>query len=54
MKLWHFTECKILFFEEKYDCFFPNNPKIERFYFLPEIHEKLHDVPEWPVISNSG
>ena len=45
---------KSCYFEEKYDYFFPNNPKIERFYFLPEIHEKLHDVPEWPVISNSG
>ena len=30
-----------------------NNPKLGRFYLLPKIHKKLHNVPGRPVISNS-
>ena len=28
--------------------------KFARFYLLPKIHKRLHDVPERPVISNCG
>ena len=28
-------------------------PKLGRFYLLPEIHKRFHDVPGRPVISNS-
>ena len=30
------------------------DPKFARFYLLPKIHERLHDVPGRPVISNCG
>ena len=30
------------------------DPKFARFYLLPKIHKRLHDVPGRPVISNSG
>ena len=30
------------------------NPKFGRFYLLPKIHKRLHNVPGRPVISNSG
>ena len=29
-----------------------NYPKFARFYLLPKIHERLHNVPGRPVISN--
>ena len=31
-----------------------NNPKLGRFYLLPKIYKKLHNVPGRPVISNSS
>ena len=34
--------------------FFINKPKLGRFYLLPKIHKRLHNVPGRPVISNSG
>ena len=34
--------------------FFINNPKLGRFYLLPKIHKRLHNVPGRPVISNFG
>ena len=30
------------------------DPKFARFYLLPKIHKRLHNVPGRPVISNSG
>ena len=36
------------------DYFLVNNPKLGRFYLLPKIHKRLHDVPSRPVISNSS
>ena len=30
------------------------DPKLARFYLLPNIHKRLHNVPGRPVISNSG
>ena len=30
------------------------NPKFARFYLLPKIHKRLHNVPGRPVISNCG
>ena len=36
------------------DYFLINNPKLGRFYLLPKIHKRLHDVPGRPVISNSS
>ena len=39
---------------ETLDCFSINNPKIGRFYLLPKIHKRLHNVPGRPVISNSS
>ena len=34
--------------------FFINKPKLGRFYLLPNIHKRLHNVPGRPVISSSG
>ena len=34
--------------------FFNNDPKFARFYLLPKIHKRLHNVPSRPVISNCG
>ena len=34
--------------------FFNKDPKFTRFYLLPKIHKRLHNVPGWPVISNCG
>ena len=34
--------------------FFITKPKLGRFYLLPKIHKRLHNVPGRPVISNSG
>ena len=36
------------------DYFLVNNPKLGRFYLLPKIHKRLHNVPFRPVISNSS
>ena len=36
------------------DCFIMKGPKFARFYLLPKIHKRLHNVPGRPVISNSG
>ena len=36
------------------DYFLLNNPKLGRFYLLPKIHKRLHNVPGRPVISNSS
>ena len=32
--------------------FIIKNPKFARFYFLPKIHKRLHDVPGRPVTVN--
>ena len=32
--------------------FFNKDPKFARFYLLPKIHKRLHNVPGRPVISN--
>ena len=40
--------------DETLDYFLVNNPKVGRFYLLPKIHKRLHNVPGRPVISNSG
>ena len=34
--------------------FVVEDPKFARFYLLPEIHKRLHNVPGRPVISNCG
>ena len=34
--------------------FLVKNPKFARFYLLPKIHKRLHNVPGRPVISNCG
>ena len=34
--------------------FFKKDPKFARFYLLPKIHKRLHNVPGRPVISNCG
>ena len=34
--------------------FFNEDPKFARFYFLPKIHKRLHNVPVRPVISTCG
>ena len=39
---------------ETLNYFLVNNPKLGRFYLLPKIHKRLHDVPGRPVISNCG
>ena len=36
------------------DYFVMKDPKFARFYLLPKIHKRLHNVPGRPVISNSG
>ena len=36
------------------DCFIVKDPKFARFYLLPKIHKRLHDVSGRPVISNCG
>ena len=30
------------------------DPKFARFYLLPKIHKRLHNVPGRPVITNNG
>ena len=30
------------------------DPKFARFYLLPKINKRLHNVPDRPVITNSG
>ena len=34
--------------------FFNKDPKFARFYLLPKIHKRLHNLPGRPVISNGG
>ena len=34
------------------DYFLVKDPKFARFYLLPKIHKRLHDVPRRSVISN--
>ena len=34
--------------------FMVKDPKSARFYLLPKIYKRLHDVPGWSVISNCG
>ena len=34
--------------------FLVKDPKFARFYLLPKVHKRLHDVPGRPVISNCG
>ena len=36
------------------DYFIMKDPKFTRFYFLPKIHKRLHNVPDRPAIFNSG
>ena len=36
------------------DYFLVKDPKFARFYLLPKLHKRLHDVPGRPVISNCG
>ena len=36
------------------DYFLVNNPKLGRFYLLPKIHKRLHDIPGRPVLYNSS
>ena len=36
------------------DYFLVKDPKSARFYLLPKIHKRLHDVPGRPVILNCG
>ena len=38
---------------ETLEYFLINKIKLGRFYLLPKIHKRLHDVPGWPAISNS-
>ena len=33
---------------------FNKDPKFARFYLLPKIHKRLHNIPGRPVISNCG
>ena len=40
--------------DETLEYFLVNNPKLGRFYLLPKIHKRLHNVPGRPVISNSS
>ena len=40
--------------DETLDYFLVNNPKLGRFYLLPKIHKRLHNVPGRPVIFNSS
>ena len=40
--------------DETLGYFLVNNAKLGRFYLLPKIHKRLHNVPGRPVISNSG
>ena len=39
---------------DKIKYFMVKDPKFARFYLLPKIHKRLHDVPGRPVISNCG
>ena len=36
--------------DETLDYFLVNNPKLGRFYLLPKIYKRLHNVPGRPVI----
>ena len=39
---------------ENLEYFFNKDRKFARFYLLPKIHKRLHNVPGRPVISNCG
>ena len=39
---------------ETLDFFSVNDPKLGRFFLLPKMHKRLHDVPGRLVISNPG
>ena len=39
--------------DETLDYFLVKNLKLGRFYLIPKIHKRLHNVPGRPVISNS-
>ena len=39
---------------DKLNYFLVKDPKFARFYLLPKIHKRLHNVPGRPVISNCG
>ena len=39
---------------DNFEYFFNKDPKFARFYLLPKIHKRLHNVPRRPVISNCG
>ena len=39
---------------ETLHCFLVNNPKIGRFYLVPKIHKRRHNLPGKPAISNHG
>ena len=40
--------------EDTLDYVLVKDPKFARFYLLPKIHKRLHDMPGRPVISNCG
>ena len=40
--------------QETMDYFFNDNPRLGRFYLLPKIHKRFHNVPGILVISNCG
>ena len=40
--------------DETLDCFLVNNAKIGRFYLVPKIHKRRHNLPGKPAISNHG
>ena len=39
---------------DTHNYFLVKDPKFARFYILPKIYKRLHDVPGRPVISNCG
>ena len=41
-------------FADSVEHFYNKDPKFARFYLLPKIHKRLHNVPGRPVISNCG
>ena len=41
-------------FNDILNYFLVKDPKFARFYLLPKIHKRLHNVPGRPVISNCG
>ena len=39
---------------DTFNYFLVKDPKFARFYLLPKIHKRLHNIPGRPVISNCG